>query len=136
MYRIVLLAGAGSSAPNGAISPLLADVWNPEAARGAEAPFRATRGDEDEHEDRHHVLERLEDLRRDARQENARLEGERQRGERAEEVRADEAEVGAPEGEDDERDRDPARAAGEAAHPLRRDLEAEAGAADAGEGAP
>src|SRR5439155_24686346 len=32
------------------ISPLLAYVWNPEAARGAEAPLRAARGDEHEHE--------------------------------------------------------------------------------------
>ena len=63
----------------------------------------------------------------------ARLERERQRRERAEHVRADEAEVGPPEREDDERDRDPARAAGEPVDPLRRDREAEARAADAGE---
>ena len=65
----------------------------------------------------------------------ARLEDERERRERPEEVRADEAELGAPEREDDERDRDPARTAREPVHPRRRQREAEAGAADPGEGA-
>ena len=62
-----------------------------------------------------------------------RLELGRQRLERAEEVGADEAELGPPEREDHERDRDPAGAAGDPVHPLRRDRERERRAGDAGE---
>ena len=51
----------------------------------------------------------------------------------AEEVRADEAQLRPPEGEDDERDRDPAGALRQAVDPLRRDRERERRAADARE---
>ena len=63
----------------------------------------------------------------------ARLQLRRQRLQRAEEVRADEAELRPPEREDDERDRDPAGAARDPGHPLRRDRERERRARDARE---
>ena len=93
---------------------------------------RAVRGrDDHEHDDGHHVRQRLEKLRRD--RHAPRLEDERQRGEGSEGVGAHEAEIGAPEREDHERDRDPAGSRGEPVDPLGREREAEARAADAGE---
>ena len=56
----------------------------------------------------------------------SRLQREAQARERAEQVGADEAELGAPEREDHEGDRDPARSLRQAVDPLRRDREAEA----------
>ena len=103
----------------------------PRGRRGAVAPFRWRR---DEHEDRHHVRQRLEELRGD--RDAARLEDQRQRREPAEDVGADEAEVGPPEREDHERDRDPAGACGEAVDPLRGERETEARAADSRQRAP
>ena len=89
----------------------------PPARRASACAIR--RRDEHEHDDRHHVGQRLEHLGRD--RHPARLQRERQRLERAEEIRADEAELRPPEREDDERDRDPAGTAREPVHPLRRE---------------
>ena len=75
---------------------------------------------------------RREELRRHS--DAVSLQCERQRGEGAEEVGAHETERRPPEGEDHQRDRDPARTLGETVDPLRRDRQAEGGAADPGQG--
>ena len=88
-------AGHAASRLERATRPLLAlfaHVRRAERRRRAEPPPRARARDEHEHDDRHHVRQRLEELRRDARQDPARLERERDAREGAEEVRADEAE--------------------------------------------
>ena len=79
--------------------------------------------------------QRCEDLGRDVREPTSGLECERERRERAEEIRAEEAEVGSPEREDHERDRDPTSTPGDPEDPLSGDLEAEARSSDSSEGA-
>src|SRR2546423_8105189 len=114
---------------------LFAHVRKTEARRCAEAAPSAARRREHEDDHRHQVRERArpELGRAEAHLAGLELGGEGLEG--AEEVRADEAELRPPEGEDDERDRDPARAPGDPVDPLRRDREREGRARDAGEGA-
>ncbi len=63
------------------VLPLLAHVRDAESGRSAEAALRGTGRDGDEHDDRHHVRERVEDLGRNAAEPPASLQEERQRGE-------------------------------------------------------
>src|SRR6185312_16913779 len=94
---------------------LLAHERYPERTGGAEATLRDPRRDDDEDDDRHRIRKRLEELGRD--RHPPRLEDERKRLEGPEEVRPDEAQLRAPEGEDDEGDCDPARAARQTVDP-------------------
>ena len=112
---------------------LFARVRHAERRRGAEAPARVARRDDHEHDDRRDVGERVRPEHGRPEADLAGLELGRERLERAEEVRADEAQLGAPEREDHERDRDPAGAAGDPVVHCGRDRERERRAGDAGE---
>ena len=83
----------------------------PSAAGAPIAPLREAGRDEHQHDDRHHVREGVEELRRHLH--IASLQRKRERRQRAEEVRAHETELRAPEREDDQRDGDPAGTADE-----------------------
>ena len=75
-------------------SALLADVGQPETRRRTQPAASAARRDDHEHDDRHHVRQRVRPERRRPEVDVARLELRRQRLQRAEEVRTDEAELG------------------------------------------
>ena len=59
-----LREGPGPQHLHPEVLALLAHVRDAEGRGRADAPLRQTRGDEDEHDDRHHVRKRLEELRR------------------------------------------------------------------------
>src|SRR5437763_14028877 len=102
---------------------LFPDVREAEARWRAEAPPRAARRREHEHDDGHQVRQRVGPELGRPEVDLARLELRRERLQGAEEVRADEAELRPPEREDDERDRHPTGATRSSAQQVRRDRE-------------